>query len=104
MLQFIHNGNPHEMMRTTGCKSLINELSLIWHISTKYTFYEMTRLILLFLFTIHISTLTTKRKFSHFPLKINFFFALIINSTIISFHMKSLFPTRQRKTFFYDSE
>lgn len=57
MLHF-HNGNPHEVMRTANCKSMINELSLIWHNFplTAQLFNEMTHLILSFLFMIHILT------------------------------------------------
>lgn len=74
---------------------MINELSLMWHIS-RCTLNEMTRLILWFLFMIHVKPAA----FFIFPLNPHVsepFSALIIYNTIISFHRRS---TLKPKRFF----
>lgn len=71
----------------------------------------MTRLILSFMFMIHISTVMARKNvfmilFSAFSIKTiasNIFFALIIYSKIISLHMKSTFyRCLPKKKTFYD--
>lgn len=71
------NANPHKVMKTANCKSMINELSLIWRNFplTTQLFNEMTHLILSLLFIIHIfHRWPNEVKFSQcLPLKYPFF-------------------------------
>lgn len=96
MLHF-HNGNPHEVMRTANCKSMINELSLIWHNFplTAQLFNEMTHLILSFLFMIHILTVRSLNFFICF-----FRFANYLQQN--NFLSREKYFFRRGKRTFYD--